>query len=86
MKYTEHKDNPKSFRSLTGLTVIQFSYLSPFFEAAHGEYLEQHEMNGKLRNKLRSNLHRFCIYRNTPLPTVTERLFFILVYLSNCSA
>jgi hypothetical protein len=79
MKYTKHKDNPKSFRSLTGLTVIQFSYLLPFFEAAHDDYLEQHEMNGKLR----SNLRRFCIYKNSPLSTVSDRLFFILVYLKN---
>jgi hypothetical protein len=79
MKYTDHKDNPKSFRSLTGLTAIQFSYLLPFFEAAHDDYLERHEMSGKFR----SNLRRFCIYKNSPLPTVTDRLFFILVYLKN---
>ncbi len=79
MNYQEHKDNPKSFRSLTGLYSVQFSHLLTYFEAAHDDYLSEYEMNGKRRK----NLCRFCIYANSPLPTVSERLFFILVYLKN---
>lgn len=79
MKYIEHKDNPKSFRALTGLTHIQFSHLLPYFEAAHADYLSAHELNGNRR----SNRRGFCIYKNSPLPDVSERLFFILVYLKN---
>ena len=79
MNYSEHKDNPKSFRALTGLNHLQFSRLLPYFEAAHDDYLSEYEMNGKRRNGSR----RFCIYRNSPLPTVADRLFFILVYLKN---
>lgn len=79
MNYKDHKDNPKSFRALTGLTHIQFSHLLPYFEAAHDDYLSEYEMNGKRRSQLRS----FCIYKNSPLADVTERLFFILVYLKN---
>ena len=36
-------------------------------------------MNGNYRNGQRS----FTIYKNSPLPTIAERLFFILVYLKN---
>ena len=36
-------------------------------------------MEGKYRNHRRS----FVIYKNSPLPTVADRLFFILVYLKN---
>lgn len=79
MNYKEHKDNPKSFRSLTGLTHVQFSHLLPYFEAAHDDYLSEYEFNGKRRSNRRS----FCIYKNSPLPDVSERLFFILVYLKN---
>lgn len=79
MNYNEHKDNSKSFRALTGLTPIQFSHLLPYFEAAHDDYLSEYELNGKRRSKRRS----FCIYKNSPLPDVSERLFFILVYLKN---
>lgn len=79
MNYKEYKDTPKSFRALTGLTHIQFTYLLPSFEAEHDDYLSEYEMNGKRRTNCRS----FCIYKNSPLPDVAERLFFILVYLKN---
>lgn len=81
MNYIEHKDNPKSFRALTGLPHIQFTYLLPYFEAAHDDYLSAYELNGKRRSNRRS----FCIYKNSPLPNVPERLFFILVYLKKQS-
>ena len=79
MNYNDHKDNPKSFRTLTGLSHIRFSHLLPYFEAAHDDYLSEYELNGKRRSHQRS----FCIYKNSPLPDVSERLFFILVYLKN---
>ncbi len=72
MNYNDHKDNSKSFRALTGLTHIQFSHLLPYFEAAHDDYLSEHELNGKRRSKRRS----FCIYKNSPLPDVSERLLY----------
>lgn len=58
MNYTEHKDNPKSFRALTGLDHIQFSHLLPYFEAAHDDYLSEYDLTGKRRSNRRS----FCIY------------------------
>ncbi len=67
MNYKEHKENPKSFRALTGLTHIQFSHLLPYFEAAHDDYLSEYEINSKLRSQLRS----FCIYKNSPLHLVS---------------
>jgi hypothetical protein len=79
MKYTDCQHNEKSFRSLTGFSSEQFSRLFPYFEAAHNEYLSVYDMNGQFRNHQRS----FTIYRNSPLPTVEDRLFFILVYLKN---
>lgn len=79
MNYTKHKENPIRFRALTGLTHEQFSYLLPFFEEEHNDYMSEYDMNGKLRSNRRS----FCIYRNSPLPDISERLFFILVYLKN---
>ena len=79
MNYTEHKDNPKSFRALTGLDHLRFSHLLPYFEAAHDDYLSEYELIGKRRSNRRS----FYIYSNSPLPDVPEHLFFILVYLKN---
>lgn len=80
MNYNDHKDNAKSFRALTGLSHEQFSALLPYFEAAHEDYLSEYEMNGKRRSGQRRSP---CIYRNSPLPGIPDRLFFILVYLKN---
>lgn len=79
MTYTDYRNNVKSFRALAGLSVEQFDELLPYFEDSHNDYLSRYEMNGKLRKGVR----RFCIYKNSPLPTVAERLFFILVYIKN---
>ncbi|WP_143596664.1 hypothetical protein [Tannerella forsythia] len=68
-----------SFRVLTGLSHVQFSRLLSYFEAAHYDYLSEYDMT----DKLHTNRCSFCIYKNSPLPDVTERLFFILVYLKN---
>ena len=79
MKYIEYQDSEKSFRSLTGFSHEQFLVLLPYFMDAHNEYFTNYDMSGKYRNHRRS----FVIYKNSPLPTVTDRLFFILVYLKN---
>jgi len=79
MEYIDHQNNEKSFRSLTGFSHEQFLVLLPYFEEVHNEYLTNYDMEGNYRNHRR----RFVIYKNNPLPTVAERLFFILVYLKN---
>jgi hypothetical protein len=79
MKYTDYQNNEKSLRSLSGLSVEQFRELLSYFEYAHTEYFTRYDMNGKFRDNRRS----FTIYKNSPLPTVEDRLFFILVYLKN---
>jgi hypothetical protein len=79
MKYKEYQNREKSFRSLTGLSEEQFMELLPYFKDAHNEYFTQYDMKGRYRDNRRS----FVIYKNSPLPTVEDRLFFILVYLKN---
>jgi hypothetical protein len=79
MKYTDYQNNEKSFRSLTGLSLEQWKALLSYFEEAYNEYLTHYDMDGNFRNGRR----RFTIYRNSPLPTVADCLFFILVYLKN---
>lgn len=79
MNYNDHKDNPNSFCALTDLTHIQFSHLLAYFEAAYDNCLCEYELNGNHRSNRRS----FCIYKNSLLPNIPERLFFILVYLKN---
>ena len=73
MNYHDHKDSSKSFRALTGVNHEQFCALLPYFEAAHEDYLSEYEMTGERRSGK----------RNSPLPSISDRLFFILVYLKN---
>ncbi|MDR2511214.1 MAG: transposase family protein, partial [Bacteroidales bacterium] len=64
---------------MTGLSIEQFSELLPYFAEAHDTYFTNYDMNGNYRNNRRG----FVIYKNSPLPTIEARLFFLLVYLKN---
>ncbi len=77
MKYEQWRTNPRRFLAMTGYTLEQFDKLLPDFSDMHDEYLSSHYINGKPRNHHRT----FVIYANSPLPTIEERLVFILSYL-----
>jgi hypothetical protein len=64
---------------LTGLSTEQFSELLPYFAEAHDAYFTNYDMNGNYRN----NRRRFILYKNSPLPAMEDRLFFLPVYLKN---
>ena len=59
-----------------GLTLDEFQQLVPPFETAFQAHLAAWRLDGKPRG-----VRRFTIYKNCPLPTPEDRLFFILVYL-----
>jgi hypothetical protein len=61
---------------MTGYSVEAFQELLPYFEQAHNQYLSRYHLNGKRR----SGLRKFVLYANSPLPSVAERLAFILSY------
>lgn len=77
MKYEQWKKNPPRFVAMTGYSIAQFDELLPYFQEAHDVYLSRYQMNGKRRKGAR----RFVLYANSPLPSVEERLTFILSYL-----
>jgi DDE superfamily endonuclease/Helix-turn-helix of DDE superfamily endonuclease len=58
------------------LTLGEFQALVPPFEAAFQAYMAAWRLDGKPRAA-----RRFTVYKNCPLPTPEDRLFFILVYL-----
>ena len=76
MKYEQWLSNPIRFKAMTGYTVEAFQSLLPYFEQIHDRYLTTHQLNGKRR----SGLRKFVLYANSPLPTIAERLAFILSY------
>jgi hypothetical protein len=71
---------PTEFLDLTSLTLAEFQQLVPPFETAYHAHLAAWRLDGKPRTA-----RRFTVYKNCPLPTPEDRLFFILTYLKTYS-
>jgi DDE superfamily endonuclease len=74
--YQKWLKNPVRFVAMTGYSMEQFSRLLPYFDKAHQQYFSRHDLKGNKKKELR----RFVIYSNSPLPTVADRLAFILSF------
>lgn len=77
MKYEQWRKNAIRFVAMTGYSFEQFDVLLPYFQQAHVAYFNKFQINGKRRTGTR----KFVLYANSPLPTVAERLAFILSFL-----
>jgi Helix-turn-helix of DDE superfamily endonuclease len=76
VQFTDVQARPTEFLDFTSLTLDEFQLLVPPFEAAFQAHLAAWRLDGKPRTT-----RRFTVYKNCPLPTPEDRLFFILVYL-----
>ena len=76
VQFTDVQARPTEFLDFTSLTLDEFQRLVPPFEAAFQAHLAAWRLDGKPRTARRS-----AVYKNCPLPTPEDRLFFILVYL-----
>src|SRR2546421_11933752 len=76
IRFTDVQSRPTEFLDLTSLTLDEFQQLVPPFETAFHAHLAAWRLDGKPRIT-----RRFTGYKNCPLPTAEDRLFFILVYL-----
>ncbi len=76
VRSTDVQARPTEFLDLTSLTLDEFQQLVPPFEAAFHAHLAAWRLDGKPRTA-----RRFTVYKNCPLPTPEDRLFFILTYL-----
>src|SRR5262245_52416018 len=76
VQFTDVQDRPTEFLDLTSLTLDEFQQLVPPFEAAFQAHMAAWRLDGKPRTA-----RQFAVYKNCPLPTPEDRLFFILVYL-----
>ncbi len=65
---------------MTSLTLDEFQQLVSPFEAAFQAHLAAWRLDGKPRTA-----RQFAVYKNCPLPTPEDRLFFILTYLKTYS-
>jgi hypothetical protein len=62
------------------LTLDEFQQLLPPFEAAFQAHMVAWRLDGKPRT-----VRQFSVYKNCPLPTPEDRLFFLLTYLKTHS-
>jgi Helix-turn-helix of DDE superfamily endonuclease len=76
VRFTELQSRPLEFLDFTSLTLDEFQQLVPPFEAAFHALMAEWRMDGKPWTA-----RQFSVYKNCPLPTPEDRLFFILVSL-----
>ena len=75
-RYETLKTKPKRFLSLTGYTLEEFSALVPYFSKRFLASVETKTLEGKHRKK-----RRYTHYKNSCLPSLEDKLLFILIYL-----
>jgi hypothetical protein len=74
--YEEVTQRAGSLRAMTGLTAQEFTALLPPFEHAWLAYMEDHTLDGHPRTS-----RRYSTYETSPLPTMADKLLFILTYV-----
>ena len=76
VRFADVQSRPTEFLDFTSLTLEEFQTLVPPFETAFQAHMAMWRLDGKPRTT-----RQFTVYKNCPLPTPEDRLFFILVYL-----
>jgi hypothetical protein len=76
VRFTDVQARPIEFLDFTSLTLEEFQQLVPPFEAAFQAHMAMWRLDGKPRTA-----RRFAVYKNCPLATPEDRLFFLLTYL-----
>src|SRR5207247_7055907 len=76
LQFADVQSRPMEFLDLTSLTLDEFQQLVPLFEAAFHAHMAAWRLDGKPRTA-----RQFAVYKNCPLPTPEDRLFFLLTYL-----
>ena len=74
--YDEVTQRAGSLRALTGLTDVEFEALLPHFEQAFVTSMQDRTIDGQPRTN-----RRYSTYDTCPLPTLADKLLFILTYL-----
>jgi len=80
VQFTDVQSRPTEFLDLTSLTLDEFQQLISPFEAAFHAHMAAWRLDGKPRTA-----RQLSVYKNCPLPTPEDRLFFLLTYLKTYS-
>lgn len=76
LQYQDIASQPERHLALTSLTTDEFAQLVPDFDRAFLAHMEHWCLDGSPRSG-----RRYTTYKNCPLPTAEQRLFFILMFL-----
>src|SRR4249920_3629619 len=76
VRFSDLQSRPTEFLDFTSLTLDEFQFLVPPFEAAFHAHMAAWRLDGTPRTA-----RRFTVYKHCPLPTPEDRLFFLLTYL-----
>ena len=76
VRFTDVQARPTEFLDMTSLTLDEFQRLIPPFEAAFQAHMAAWRLDGTPRTA-----RQFAVYKNCPLPTPEDRLFFLLTSL-----
>jgi hypothetical protein len=80
LRFADVQSRPTEFLDFTSLTLDEFSQLVPPFEAAFHAHMAAWCLDGTPRTA-----RQFRVYKNCPLPTPDDRLFFLLTSLKTYS-
>jgi len=80
VRLADVQSRPTELLDFTSLTLEEFQILIPPFEAAFQAHMAAWRLDGKPRTA-----RQFAVYKNCPLPTPDDRLFFLLTYLKTYS-
>jgi hypothetical protein len=80
LRFADVQSRATEFLDFTSLTLDEFQQLVPSFEAAFQAHMAAWRLDGKPRTA-----RQFAVYKNCPLPTPEDRLFFLLTYLKTYS-
>ncbi len=76
LRYHDVAKSETSLLALTSLTPTEFRSLVPAFEACFFEAMRTKTIDGLPREN-----RRYVAYKNSPLPTIEDKLLFILVHM-----
>ena len=80
VRFADLQSRPTEFLDFTSLTLDEFQQLVPPFEDAFQTHMAAWRLDDKPRTA-----RQFSVYKNCPLPTPEDRLFFLLTSLKTYS-
>src|SRR3989454_6105489 len=80
LRFADVQSRPTECLDFTSLTLEEFQILISPFEVAFQAHMAAWRFDGTPRTA-----RRFTVYKNCPLPTPEDRLFFLLTYLKTYS-